>query len=374
MTSQPNLPKNKRLPRVCVAIYILTAVSAGLYLAFTQSAAFSDWFNQNISTHGRHLLATLTAWLPFSLAEAMICLLPFLLVLLIVLGYKHYCDTTREMFVYIGILISGLCVMGIIFVWNFAAGYYGSTLDQKLGLSREKSSADDLYQTAEFLRAELDELEKEVVFLEDGTSLMPYSYDEMNAKLTDAYERFCEKYDFMDTYTCRVKPIMLSEPMSYTHITGVYSFFTGEANINVNFPDYTVPYTAAHELAHQRGIAREDEANFIAFLVCMESDDPYIRYSGCLNVYEYVSSALRSADAKLYRRSYEKLPAAIKQEEVAYALFFEQYRENVSANVSQAVNNTYLQSQGASAGTRSYSMVVDLAVAYYRPQFTPTQP
>ena len=205
--------------------------------------------------------------------------------------------------------------------------------------------------------------------MESGHSLMPYSYEEMNEKLLKAYDRFCEKYDFMDTFYSKVKPVMLSEPMSYTHITGVYTFFTGEANINVNFPDYTVPYTAAHELAHQRGIAREDEANFVAFLVCMESDDPYIRYSACLNVYEYLCSALRSADRALYLRSYEKLPVGVKNEEIAYSAFFVKYKENVAADISQATNNSYLQSQGNPEGTRSYNMVVDLAVAYFRPYF-----
>jgi hypothetical protein len=154
--------------------------------------------------------------------------------------------------------------------------------------------------------------------------------------------------------------------MSYTHITGVYTFFTGEANINVNFPDYTIPFTAAHELAHQRGIAREDEANFVAFLVCAASDDPYIRYSGYLNLYEYVASALYSADRRLYTDSYTALPAAVRAERAAYIKFFEKYRENVAANVSESVNNAYLQSQGNTAGTKSYGLVVDLAVAYYR--------
>lgn len=369
MTEQKETPKAKRLPRFCIAIYILTAISAGIYFAFMQSPAFSDWFNQNISVWGRRLLAALTSWLPFSLAEACLCLLPVFLIALIVIGSRRYCNSNREVLVYIGILVTIVCIVGIIFVWNFAAGYYGTTLDEKLELKREKSSAEELYLTAEMLRAEIEAAEDEIVFLEDGTSLMPYSYEEMNSKLLDTYESFCQKHDFIDTYNSRVKPIMLSEPMSYTHITGVYTFFTGEANINVNFPDYTVPYTAAHELAHQRGIAREDEANFIAFLVCMESDDPYIRYSACLNVYEYVIAALRSADSALYRQAYAKLSEDVRGEEVAYSLFFEQYRDNVAADISEATNNTYLQSQGSSAGTRSYNMVVDLAVAYYRSSF-----
>ncbi len=361
--------QKKKLPRVCLVLYLLTAVSVILYLAFTKSRAFSDWFNDSIAAWGRRILAYLTAWLPFSLSELLLLLIPLWAILLILFGARRFCDSNRDLLHYIARLVSGVCVVAILFVFCFAPGYYGSTLDQKLGLTREKSSANDLYNTAELLSAELKALTPEIIFLEDGASLMPYSLDEMNRRLLAAYDSLSEKYDFIDSFYSRVKPIMLSEPMSYTHITGVYTFFTGEANINVNFPDYTIPFTAAHELAHQRGIAREDEANFVAFLVCMESEDPYIRYSGTLSVYEYVSSALASADRALYRKSYAALPTGVKNEEAAYSAFFEKYRENTAASISQSVNNTYLQSQGAAEGTRSYNMVVDLAVAYYRTQF-----
>jgi hypothetical protein len=196
---------------------------------------------------------------------------------------------------------------------------------------------------------------------------MPYGYGEMNDKLIEAYAKASEKYDFLQTLDSDLKPVMLSELMSYTHITGVYSFFTGEANINVAFPDYTIPYTAAHELAHQRGIAREDEANFMAFLVCMESDDAYIRYSAYLNLYEYVSNALYSASPELWSKSYGTLSYAVKAEMRAYSEFYEKYRDSVASEVSEVVNNTFLTMQGTE-GTRSYGMVVDLAVAYYAPE------
>ena len=366
MTETASRTPKKKLPRICVAIYLLTAISGILYVIFTQNAAFSDWFNLHVSAWGRQFLSFFTTHLPFSIAEALLLLIPVFLVLLIGIGVKHFCDSNRSALVYVGILFSVLCVVGILFVWNFAAGYYGTTLDQKLGLERKKSSADDLYQTAELLSDELTALSDEIVFLPDGSSLMPYSYQEMNQKLLVAFERYCEKQDFIHHFSSQVKPIMLSEPMSYTHITGVYTFFTGEANINVNFPDYTVVYTAAHELAHQRGIAREDEANFIAFLICMESDDPYIRYCGYLNVYEYLASALYSADKELYKKSYGNLHTDVREELAAYRLFFQKYQDNVAADISQATNNAYLQSQGSPEGTRSYNMVVDLAVAYYR--------
>jgi hypothetical protein len=187
----------------------------------------------------------------------------------------------------------------------------------------------------------------------------------MNEKLIDAYDKFSKDHYFIKNFKSKLKPVMLSEPMSHTHITGVYTFFTGESNINVNFPDYTIPFTAAHELAHQRGIAREDEANFIAFLVCIDSDDTYLRYSGYLNLYEYVASALYRADPSLYKDLYYHLSEDVRNELRAYSLFFDKYRDSAASQVSGAVNNSYLQLQGT-AGTRSYGLVVDLAVAYYR--------
>ena len=259
-----------------------------------------------------------------------------------------------------------VCVILILFVWNFAAGYYGKPLDEKLGLDRTAVSAEELRDTAEHLAAEVQAVTDDVTFMPSGASVMPYSHSEMNDKLMAAYDRAAEKYDFLDGFSSSIKPIMLSEPMSYTHITGVYTFFTGEANVNVNFPDYTVPYTAAHELAHQRGIAREDEANFVAFLVCMESDDPYIRYSGFLNTYEYVASALSSADYEAYVELWRALPEEVRDEQRAYSAFFEKYRDNVAASVSNTTNDIYLKTQGSTEGVRTYDLVVELAVAYYR--------
>ena len=215
------------------------------------------------------------------------------------------------------------------------------------------------YNEAETLQVALDHLPRQI----DGVDEIEVLIINDGSK-DDTYAVACKKYDFISKLRSKIKYIVLSEPMTYTHISGVYTFFTGEANLNVNYPDYVLPYTAAHEFAHQRGIAREDEANFVAFLVCAASDDEYIRYSGYLNLYEYVANALYSADKEAYSEVRAKLEPAARKEMSAYSAFFDKYRENVVADVSQAVNDTYLQSQGQSAGTMSYSFVVGLAIAY----------
>jgi hypothetical protein len=362
----PKTNKKPRLPLACIIIFALTAVTVGIYIAIRTNMQFADAINRTVSAVGRMLFAKLTGWIPFSFAEMLLLLSPVILATVIVIGAKHFCNTARRMWTYVACIFSVVCMVFNLFVWNFAPGYNALPLDQKLELERKPVSAEELSKTADILLAELNALEGEIIFTESGASRMPYTYSQMNEKLMQAYDKVCQKYDFISNFHSRVKPVMLSEPMTYTHISGVYTFFTGEANINVNFPDYTIPFTAAHELAHQRGIAREDEANFVAFLVCIESDDVYIRYSGFLNLYEYVASALYSANHELYRENYYKQPQTIINERIAYSKFFDKYRENVVADVSEATNNAYLQSQGATQGTRSYGMVVDLAVAYYR--------
>ena len=357
----------RRLPLVFKIFFGICGLSAVLYVIFLFSEPFADFFNRYISSVIRAVLAHATSWIPFSLAEFILILSPVILIAVIRFGLKKYADCWRDVFIYCGALVSVLALVLSIFVMGFAPAYRGTTLDKKLGIERRAVSSEELYATAEILTEKIRE-EYSSVYYSDATdfSVMPYDFNEMNDKLLEAYDRICDKYSFVQKLHSRVKPVMLSEPMSYTHITGVYSFFTGEANINVNFPDYTIPFTAAHELAHQRGIAREDEANFMAFLVCIEADSAYIRYSGYLQLYEYVASSLAEADTAAYIRNWNSLPLPVQKEIVAFGNFFKKYQHSKVSEVTDKVNDKFLTSQGT-AGTKSYGMVVDLAVAYYIP-------
>ena len=360
-------PTCEKFPLFAMILYGIAAVSLILYIVMANHAGFADWFNGSIGAVVRSTLSILTSWIPFSVGEALILLIPLGLFLILRLAVRRYCVSWKASFIYVGVLLSLAATLFSVFTLGFAAGYRGSTLDQKLEMERAPVSAQELYDTAVILIDNVNELTDEVGFGEDRFSVMPYNLRQMNRHLNTAYREISPQYSFITHVDSQVKPVLLSEVMSHMHITGVYSFFTGEANLNVNFPDYTLPYTAAHEMAHQRGIAREDEANFMAFLVCIASDDPYIRYSGYLNAYEYVASALYRASPDLYYKAVGRLSESVKGEMAAYNDFYDQYRDTTASQVSGAINNSYLQSQGT-PGTVSYGMVVDLTVAYYKAQ------
>ena len=367
-TADITVKKEKlRLPLISWIMYGSAAVCLPLYIAFLFSERFSDFFNRYISSVFRAALAHLTGWIPFSLAELALLLLPVIVFVITAAILRYYGESLKEMISSIICVLSALAFMFSSFTLGFAPAYRGSSLDKKLGIERTEVSVEELYTTAQILAKKVAEESENVSYGIDGFSIMPYGYEEMNQKLIEAYSKTCDDYSFVQRLDSRLKPVMLSEAMSYTHITGVYTFFTGEANINVAFPDYTLPYTAAHELSHQRGIAREDEANFMAFLVCIRSEDAYIRYSAYLNLYEYVAGQLAGVDASRYTATYLLLPMNVRSEMAAYAEFYQKYRDSAASDVSETVNDTFLKLHGTE-GTRSYGMVVDLAVAYYRDQ------
>lgn len=354
-----------KMPLWSLVLFGVAAVALILLIVAVISAGFADWYNRTVGAFFRALLSYATSWIPFSLAEFAVYAIPLVIVVLAVYGYRRRCDTWRTTLVYLGSVISVCSLIFSLFAFGFGVGYQTTLLDEKLDLAPVEVNAESLRDTADKLVAELNELCDEITYGEDGFSKMPFDLSGMNAALLDAYDPVCDRYPFIQRLNSRLKPVLASRAMSYTHITGVYTYFTGEANLNVNFPEYSLCYTAAHELAHQRGIARENEANFVAFLVCGGSENVYLRYCGYLNLLEYVMNALYGADRDAYFEIVDALDDHIVGELRAYDDFFDEYRDSFASNVSDVVNDTYLKLNGNEAGTQSYGLVVELAVAYF---------
>ena len=348
-------------------IYIFASMlTLGLivFIIASINESFADFWNRYPAAFLRGTLAVLTNAFPFSLAEITLISLPIAVIIIIIMICKGKMDKIKRPWIFTVSIISAASLFVSLFTLGFGVGYHTSPLDEKLGLEKKPVSKEELAETAAYLADMVNESAQQVEFLHESFSIMPYGFNELGNKLNIAYDRLCGEYNFIPQLHSRIKPVLLSEAMSYTHITGIYTYFSGEANVNVNFPDYTLPFTAAHEMAHQRGISREDEANFIAFLVCSRSDDPYIKYSGYLNLYEYVASAL-SSYSELYSPIAKSIDTRVIYEMIAYSSFFDKYRHSTVGKISESVNNSYLQSMGTS-GTKSYGMVVDLAVAYLK--------
>ncbi|NLB61175.1 MAG: DUF3810 domain-containing protein, partial [Clostridiales bacterium] len=140
--------------------------------------------------------------------------------------------------------------------------------------------------------------------------------------------------------------------------------YTAEANVNTDQPALLIPSSAAHENAHFLGIARENEANFAAYLACIYSPDINVKYSGTMLALINAGNKLHSVDSEKYAELYYSYSEEMRKDLADYSDYWKAYEGKVK-EVSQKANDNYLKHNDQQDGVMSYGRVVDLLLAYY---------
>ena len=192
-----------------------------------------------------------------------------------------------------------------------------------------------------------------------------------------------EEYAGLSGYYPRAKPVTISWILSVQQLSGIYSPFTVEANYNQEMTDYNIPHTICHELSHLRGYMREDEANFIGYLACIQSEDPFFQYAGYLSVLNYLYNDVCKLKME-NPAAYEEAVLAVHPVDVSKQVWEDNIfvseeeweRINKKALIDTEVVDKAadvfidmnLKVNGVSDGKVSYSRVVRLLLQYYRGQ------
>lgn len=171
-----------------------------------------------------------------------------------------------------------------------------------------------------------------------------------------------------DTGDWSTSPPKFPEPAGWLltrlGISGIYFPFTGEAAVNGRMPTIAVPFVAAHEMAHQKGIAREDEANALAYLACRSAGLWVTRYSGALAAYRRAWGALARADADSARALAPARVLSPGPEADRRAIQdFWQRHEGTLSQAAERTNDTYLKANAQRAGIESYGRMIDILLA-----------
>ncbi|OPJ60488.1 DUF3810 domain-containing protein [Clostridium oryzae] len=325
--------------------------------------AVEKFYSNSIDRIIRQILSTITGPFLFSVAEILVITLSIILLFMIIITVMA---TVKggiiKKLINLLAYTSALYVLFMI-CWGFNYDRIG--FDKIAGLHVQKSSERQLEELcsaliykANSLRTQVGENSKGVMYIKGGYKAAfkaaPLGYKE----LSKTYSDLGGKYG-------KPKPIMLSKYMSYSGITGIYIPYTGEANVNVNNTDLMLPCTVLHEMAHQRGFAPEDEANYIAYLACMRHPYKYFQYSGTMLALEYSMDALYDKDAAAYKKLVNLYSPAVERDLKYENEFWNKYNGKVQDTCNQ-VNNTYLKSNGQTDGVESYGRMVDLLLAQYR--------
>ena len=179
------------------------------------------------------------------------------------------------------------------------------------------------------------------------------------------YETLAKTTDCFDGSTARVKTLLSSKWFGKTGTTGIFIAFTGESSISSTTFAASVPFTMCHEIGHRMAFARENEANFAAFLACEASEDARFTYSGYYTAFLYCYNALRKVDAAAANEVWSGACDELRADCAAANSHYKKVEDQKVSQVTDKIYNSYLQTVGVESGRQSYGEVVDLLTAWY---------
>lgn len=318
-----------------------------------------NWYSLRIYPWISSLMRFPLGLLPFSLGD-------FLYAVLVLLLLYWLAKRIRTRFAGPGQwIVEAFAVLSIIYAafhlaWGF--NYYRLPLHQSLGIENDYTT-EELVGLTQNLIEESNQLHKQLSPSDTLAIPCPYSREELLDKTIEGFQHLSKRYPELSYSNPNLKRSLYSIPLTYMGFNGYLNPITGEAQVNTRIIRFKIPTTASHEVGHQLGFAKENEANFIACLATMNHPDTYFRYSG-------YTFALRYCLNELYRRDrvlFEKLKQEIRPG------ILENYREveefwlrhqNPFEPLFQATYNRYLIANNQTAGLKSYSYVVALLVNY----------
>lgn len=186
----------------------------------------------------------------------------------------------------------------------------------------------------------------------------------VNAGLNAGFSRWPESIEAAPVRGVNFGPAKASRvswALSRLQISGYYFPWSGEAQIDTQMPRTLWPRVAAHEKAHQRGFARENEATVIGVITCLSSPDPTTFYGGALGLFVAFDRQIAKTDSEARRRIWRALPKQVVEDLQNEAAFWKRY-QGVASVVGEKVNDTYLKAQGIPSGVLSYDETTRLFI------------
>lgn len=189
-----------------------------------------------------------------------------------------------------------------------------------------------------------------LTFDEKGSVKRPHTISDLNTLIHTQFSSLDGSYFY--PYSTTIKPMLFSFLYTEFHITGIHLGLTTEALFNAHIPDALLPFTMAHELAHAKGVMREEDANLVAMYLCLTSDDAYMRYSGYFyTFYALLNLSRYMGDDQAYSRFYQALPLTIRNDYRYQSIFWGQY--TLLHDLATFMNDVYLRIMGTE-GVSSY--------------------
>lgn len=343
---------------------ILAFLVIGIHLFSRNPSWVEKGYSTTIYPWIGRMLRIMWGWIPVSIGDILYGLLIVWLIYRIVYirrTLRRWRSTGLSLWkVIMGKTFRLLAVVYILFNVLWGLNYNRLGLKHQVGITRAQYTEIDLRMVNELLLNEVNRCKQAL----DS----PYVYPrkkELFKRAVAVYAEAAAERPFLSYQQVSLKPSIWGWIGNYSGFTGYYNPFTGEGQTNTMVPAFLHPFIACHEMAHQIGYAREDEANFAAFLAVHHTSDMHFRYSGYLDLFLYANRNLMEMNedtALMYRK---RLIPAVQSDVQEWRRFAEAHRNPVAPWISWLYGK-YLEQNQQPTGMRSYDQVTAYLISYYK--------
>jgi hypothetical protein len=310
------------------------------------------------------VLRILFGWIPFSIGDILYLVMGsyWLRKLVLLTAGLFRKKPSRQYWLMVGKqVVFGMLVIYILFNALWGLNYNRPPMEEQMGLNLGAYSTENLASILNELTINLDE---------SDSSAREFRADLRRKKTlfqvaVETYQGVKQEFPNLTYRFPSVKPSLYSYLGNYLGFTGYYNPFSGEAQANTTVPSFVQPFTTCHEIGHQLGYAKENEANFAGFLAARSSFNPAFKYSVYFDMYSYAIREMYRRDSVMARELTIRLNPYVKEDFRTMQEFYKKY-ENPFEPVIMKIYGNYLRANEQPAGLKSYNEVVAMLIGYRR--------
>jgi hypothetical protein len=251
----------------------------------------------------------------------------------------------------------------IVFSLFWGLNYYRQGIEKQLSLKLEPYSVQDLYDLTVVLQQRLNSYAERV----DSVQRLQYNDNHLLfPKGQNAYDQVEETYPFLSYSGLSIKSSLFTPVGHWFGFTGYYNPFTAEAQLKSSIPVFLKPFVVTHEIAHQLGYAKENEASFVAFLACKNSSDSNFLYSAYFEMYRDALFECRlTPNRELTETLSKNIHSRVKWDVHDMRLYL-LHNKNYVEPFMTGIYDNYLKLNNQPKGKATYNEVIAYLIAYMK--------
>lgn len=343
-------------------ILVLLFLSIKIFSLFPD--AVEHYYSQGFYPYMALFQRTLFGWLPFSIGDLLYLFAGIWLLRLLIKFInrirkgkleKGWWKYAARSFAFVVLLLY------IIFNIFWGLNYNRRGIAHQLSLLKDSVAKKDIINVMNILATKVNALDSSAKNVRHELRSKQYLF----SGAISSYVNLHKHRPWISYSQPSLKPSLFSYLGNYMGYTGYYNPFTGEAQVNTTVPTFVQPFTACHEIGHQLGYAKENEANFAGFLSARTSKDPAFLYSVYFELYSYGRPFLYYADSMALKRCDSLLNPGVKKDFKELRSFYERHANPIEVVIDKLYGN-YLKANEQPDGKMTYNKVILWLAVYFK--------